>query len=421
MRMRKLWHGQFIVLCVPDEVERKIRAAVDLQDGEPIDASHVLEWTISETHADLSKNFPLWAAQGERSARQQKIRARCREEQIFRMNQQEAEEFLEPEAETLESWYRPSTSIDEDTRIFQWNREDLAVSQVMERCEAHGVRARMGPSLRQEQERESLSEKEHERQVQRPEPADPANHPIHPDLVKFVQTGILTLDSPAFMPAFQTLKNTSAVQHVDTAQLPTDLIATLDYMQTIQSDENTGCNDSYQRPTESVLTSHGVGKRTRHLVIISPHEAQELLPKLRTSTCVVLYIYFRRLNPAYPALDGLTLFTVPQLPEGWQLLDDLRLQLNLFPGQLYFNSLQDYRDTCDMLSLSWKSSENDGTVQADSFIKYNVGDTHYRFTTSPAQFLKMILTKIRSDYDTIDGSHWGTVSAGDILTEKVFS
>jgi hypothetical protein len=288
-------------------------------------------------------------------------------------------------------------------------------------CEAYGVHLHMGPSLRQEQERELSSEKEHERQVQRREPADPTNHHIHPDLVKFVQTGILTLNLPAFLPAFQTLKNTSAAQHVDMTQLPTDLIATLDYMETIQSNGNTGCNDSYQRPTEWVLTSHGVGKRTRHLVLISPHEAQELLPKLRTSTCVVLHLYSPRLNPAYPALDGLTLFTVPQLPEGWQLRNDLRLQLNLFSGQLYFNSLQDYRDTCDMLSLSWKSTEDDGTVQADSFIKYNVGDTRYRFTTSPVQFLKVFLTKIRRDCNTIDRSHWGRVLAGDILTEKEFN
>jgi hypothetical protein len=133
MRMRKLGDGQSIVLCIPDEVERKIRTAVYLHDGKPIDSSHVLQWAISETQADLSKNLPLWAEQGERSARQQKIRTRCRGEQGFRKNQQEAEEFSEPEAETLESRYIPSTSIGEDTRMSQWDRADPAVSQIIER------------------------------------------------------------------------------------------------------------------------------------------------------------------------------------------------------------------------------------------------------------------------------------------------
>ncbi|KAH6985583.1 hypothetical protein EDB80DRAFT_550749, partial [Ilyonectria destructans] len=194
-----------------------------------------------------------------------------------------------------------------------------------------------------------------------------------------------------FINAFRALKNTSAAEHLDVSQFPSDILW--------------------------ILTSSGGSQGVERLVIISPYEAQELMPQMKTSKHVFLHVYAPRPNLALLPLDELKLYTFPHLGADWRLPRYLRLQLNLFAGQLYFDSFDDYTETCEQMSLAWKPAEEGMTVEADGFIAREPNDPRARFRQSPVAFLKVLLTKLRRDSEEIDKTHWGKILGGEILRE----
>ena len=196
---------------------------------------------------------------------------------------------------------------------------------------------------------------------------------------------------------------------------------TADYSRTVKLAGKNPCADSYQRPIQWILTSIGESQTVLHLIIISPYEAQELMPDIEKSKFVFLHLYAPRPSLAFPPLDALKLYTIPPLRPGWQLPCHLRLQLNLFAGQLYFASFQDYKKTCDSLSLAWKPTEEGTVVEADGFIVRGLDDLETGIRRSPVKFLKLLLTKIRRDCKGIDKTHWGRILGGEILRELDFT
>lgn len=135
--------------------------------------------------------------------------------------------------------------------------------------------------LQEEQERELFPDIEQERQVQKPAPAQPAEHHIHPDLITFVSTDILINGSQAYKPAFETLRNTSAAAHLDGSQFPHGLLVTADFASTVQVFDASYISDVCQRPVQWILTNTGdstsSNNTVKHLMIMSPYEAQGLL------------------------------------------------------------------------------------------------------------------------------------------------
>jgi len=95
------------------------------------------------------------------------------------------------------------------------------------------------------------------------------------------------------------------------------------------------------------------------MVIISPFEANNLMPQIETSTAVHLHLYAPRSNLAFQPLDHLKLYTVPALPADWTVPVELVLQINLFAGQLYFRSYNEYKAACEFLGLAWQLMDGD--------------------------------------------------------------
>jgi len=424
MRMRKLGKGQSVVFCIPEEIQSKIYMAAGNPNDVGITVSDVLIWAISETYADLRRSMPLWAMQGARFERQKAIWAEATSSSGVSMSLQQAERFLEDEAQTLEYRYKPSaatrTTLDQP-HLFSNSEGSPYLTDIRKRCKEFDILHFKSSTLQEEQERELSPEIEQERQVERPHPAEPESHHLHRDVTSFVATGRIPLRSPAFIPAFQTLSNTSAADHFDVNEFPSSVLATADYKRTVRLAGRYPCADSYQRPIQWILTSTRGGQAVEDLVIISPYEAQELILDIEKSKSVSLHLYAPQPNLDFPALDELKLYTVPPLGADWQLPCHLRLQLNLFAGQLYFGSSSDYRETCEILSLAWKHTEEGITVEADGFIVWKCGDPKYRFKKSPVKFLKTLLTKIRRDCEGIDKTHWGRILGGEIIESSDFS
>jgi hypothetical protein len=361
----------------------------------------------------------LWAVQGERFEHQRTICGEITDEQSHQLSLEEAKMLLEVEAQSIEDRYRPRL-ITQTIPNTPSSSKSRAILEIQKRCKEFDCPGTQQSALLEEQERELSPETEQERQVQMPHPADPRKHTLHPDVVEYVESGRIPSSSSAFIPAFQTLRNTSAANNFDVNEFPEGILTTLDYRDTITLSGNASLLDSYQRPVQWILSTTGTGNTVLRLVIISPHEAQELMPSIESSNHVTLHLYASRPNLAHSPLDSLKLYPTPLIREDWQLPSPIRLLLNVFSGQLYFTSYDDYEETCRMLSLSWQSTEHGTVVEADGFITYSACDKERVFTKSPVKFLKILLTKIRRDCQGIDKTHWGRIFFRERLLKRDF-
>ena len=425
MRMRKLGKGQSVVFCVPEEIKTKILARTFKPDNASIDVSDVLSWAISETCIDIRRSMPLWAAQGQRFEHQSAIWAEARTEGDILMPKGQADKFLENETQSLEDRYRPCSSTD-GTSFVQVS-QNKNINLIIERCREFNNLEFNSATLQEEQERELSPEIEQERQVQKPAPAQPAAHYIHPDLITFVSTGIPISGSKAYKPAFEVLRNTSAAAHLDVSQFPHDLLVTADFARTVQVFGTSYISDAYQRPVQWILTSTSgwtsSNNTVKHMMIISPYEAQEVLPDVRKSKTATLHLYAPRPNLGFRTLDGLDLYTVPARPGTRVLPRRLVVQLNLFAGQLYLGSFKEYIEVCAFLGLAWEKAEEGCIVAADGFIMQDgsgLGTSESTFSDSPVKFLKVLMTKIRRNCEGVDKTHMGRILDGRLLCQSDF-
>ncbi|KAE8334599.1 hypothetical protein BDV24DRAFT_170024 [Aspergillus arachidicola] len=423
MRMRKLGKGQSVVFCVPDEIKAKIQLVTRKESGARIEVSDVLRWAISETWFDLRRSMPLWAVQGERFAYQSQLWRSIDRDGTQTMSVDQAHAFLEPESESLEYRYRPKQP--RTPFISSRLEQDETVDLIQTRCRQFDNLDFTSTQLQEEQERELAPEIEQERQVQRPPSAKPARHYVHQDIISFVSTGILKQPSDAYEAAFHTLRDTSAAAHLDISQFPHGLLVTADFARTVQvPDGSHFVSDLYQRSVQWVLTSTGHpssgGTVVKSMMIISPFEANQLQPKVRASIAVRMHLYAPRQIQGYSSLDSLTLYTVPGGSSIVEIPILLRLQLNLFAGQLYIGSYSEYCEICDFLGVASCKTPEHLTVAADGFIIEGHTESKSTFHQSPLKFLKVLLSQIRKDGQEIDKTHLGKILDGKLLHPDEF-
>ncbi|GFG19284.1 hypothetical protein IFM5058_09909, partial [Aspergillus udagawae] len=335
-----------------------------------------------------------------------------------------ASEFLEPESQSLEDRYRPRRG--DAPVLHHQSNESTAMCLISERCREFDDLNFASAQLREEQEREFAPEIEQERQIERPPPATPNQHSLHADLLAFVSTGILKEQSSAYRPAFEALRNTSAARYLDVSQFPSGLRVTADFATTIQLRKGSSClSDTYQRPVQWVLT-HSIydstsGKRNAsQVMIISPYEAMHLLPEVRRSTGATIHLYAPRQNLSFVPLDRLDLYNIPSRPDSIDIPDDLKMQLNLFAGQLYIASYREYLTLCDTLGVASVATPENFSVAADGFILRGNVTSKSTFSQSPLKFLKVLLSQIRKDGQDISKTHMGKILDGKLLELRDF-
>ncbi|KIW82284.1 hypothetical protein Z517_05311 [Fonsecaea pedrosoi CBS 271.37] len=422
MRMRKLGQGQSVVFCVPKEIERQFLSQKKAPESTDIGVPDVLCWAITETWADTRRSIPLWALQGRRFEHQRQLWATAGTEEEV-MSRRHAERFLEEEAQTLEDRYRPS--IANDTPAFMQANHNINLRRIEDRCREFHTLEHSTATLREEQERELSPEIVQEREVQRPAPAEPALHRIHADVKAFVMNGAIKNRSNAFKPAFETLRQTSAASHLDLSQFPCGILTTVDFASTVQSLGQSSLLDSYQRPVQWILTSIGDGRdnNIKHVVIISPYEAQMLLTDIRSSTRVTLHLYAPRPNLGIRPIDGLDLYRVTAMLTPSTLSRQYVYQLNLFAGQLYLDSFQEYVEVCTLLGVASEAAKEGSTIAADGFIIRDCnGQVHSAstFRDSPVSCLRVLMTKIRKNCEEIGKTHMGAILGGRLLSPSDF-
>lgn len=410
MRMRSLGKGQSVVFCVPEDVQTKINAQRSVPKASAIEVSHVLVWAVSETWKDLRRSMPIWATQGRRFQNHKDLYHGAS------TTVKDAEQLLEIEAKSLEAMYRPMTQNGPGKAQFDiWDTSNESIKQIVNRCEEFDVMNFDEANLQEEQERELAHEIEEERQLELPPPMHGEDHRISEGLLELIKHGDFLPQSKGLLPAFRELATCSPAQLFDLSQFPNDLLVTWDFVHTVKGATNpfiiSNVLDSYQRPVQWVV-SFGPQDDLR-LLIISPFEANQLLADIRQSPHVTLHLYAPRTNMAYEPLDDMDLYTIGKPFRKGSISRSSIFQLNLFAGQLYFRSFEEYVELCECLGLAWTAAKDDEKHQADGFVVSSVGK--WGLKNSPISFLKVFLTKIRLQCEGIGKTHMGKVVDGTLL------
>ncbi|KAM0718943.1 hypothetical protein Q7P37_006015 [Cladosporium fusiforme] len=419
MRMRKLGKGQSVVFCVSPEIQSKIRENKAFKAGSSINTADVLHWSISETHTETSRSMPLWAVQGERFLRQEKIWQSMNDGDDTSLTTLGTTALLEEEAQNLDHRYRPRDREDQVARLS--SSADVDMEKIANRCRLFRNLRFNASSLQEEQERELSPEIEQEPQFEKIPPAVPADHYLHSDVKLFANTGEIKLNTLAYMPAFDSLKYTSAAGEIALSQLNGNrkLLATADFATTIKRENVSFQSDAFQKHVHWVLTRRlsGSSSNVDYAMIISEYEANQLLPLMKDSKRVTLHSYKARCNAAYNALDKLDLFALSANPTPHAVPRPLSMQLSLFAGQLYISSYADYLEICNFLGIcTTNESEQQGwKVGTDGFI---LGDAQGKaggasgLTKSPMSFFKVLMSRIRRNGDGISKTDMGRLLEG---------
>ena len=412
--MRKLGHGHSIMFFAPPAVDRNIRiVAAKTDPNAEVTTADIICWAIQETWTDIQQRAPYWAQQG--MSHELRYGAWSRYCNNDLTPEQLSDAWLQPEQRSLADLYAPRESKNA--------HHDLSVLDpaIRQRCKDLGVLSLPSARMDEEQEREVNREREREREVELPPKAEPAKHFLHPDVVAFVRTGIIPpLHSDgAFLPVFATLERSSAATRDADVWSPS-IMATADFCRTIKLESTRGTMDQYLRPVQWILS------RKNHcdqaLVLLSPFEADRLMPDIRASEHVHLHLYAPRTSQRIKPSDDLRLYSIPPLPSDWTTPLDLMDQLNVFSGQLYLRDYGSYLRLCRFLGAPISTTEvpNDTTIRRNLFnIPGSFEENEITFMGSPLPCV-MALLAIRSRGRAFSHTHMGKILQGQLLQETDF-
>ncbi|QDS77180.1 hypothetical protein FKW77_001966 [Venturia effusa] len=419
MRLRKLAHGQSVMLCAPHEIHNKIVECSGRSNLTTVGVEDVLIWSMSNTHEFTRKCVPLWSIQGLRHLKR---------DIFWHSDAANPKAILEPEAKSLATWYQAR----ESEESAQWLRsfgDDIIegrpteVEAIRQKMEDFGTVSINSAALQEEQERELSPESEQERQQEPTPKMAPAKSIVGEDLARMVKQGWLNPKSETFVPAFQSLTSTRASDSFNLRTWPSGLFVTKDFSLTVQA-AKWQKQDQFIRSVQWILSC----PKSNTLAIISPAEANKLHPLIRVQDKITLHVYSPRIKDSMSPLDDLSYCAVPSRsasdpsPELY-----LRIQLNLFAGQLYFKDRREYESACRFLGLAFRAPEPGVSVTADGFVAKKDREKYdpemARICTikkSPVTMLRRLM-ECRRKGQPYAKTHMGALLDGKLLKDNAFS
>lgn len=421
MRMRELGQGQSVMFMAPVEVDRSIKRVAGMKSDGEVKVLDIIRWTMLETTADIQHHLPHWAHQG---ARYEGRKAAWPQSATVDALTVEALKpaWLQIEARSLQSLYGLRRAALLNQAVSMLPPEVGIAPDLRRRCEILGVVSLPDERVEEEQEREVNHEVEMERQIERPPKATPAEHQVPSNYLRnFIRTGVIPNNSPGFVPVFSPLYGTSA-DPGDRRLWSNYLLATKDFSTTISRSSYNSIQ--YLRPVNWIVSSETKGNVV--LVVFSPWEINELLPKIRQSTKVHLHLYSPRVAKSQKSFEDLKFYCIPRLPASWKPPSpDQIIQLNIWAGQLYLPHLESYVQICKFFGICTKEACDDDAIQVqpDGFIlpRHRQGTMYSscRFTESPLPFLKEIISLRRKGMSFLT-THMGKITHARFLHDQDF-
>lgn len=181
--------------------------------------------------------------------------------------------------------------------------------------------------------------------------------------------------------------------------------------------------DSFLRPVYWVI-SYKKGVRVDS-VILSPYKTQELLPLVRQYKHVILHVYCPRLSASIRTLEDLSFCAVPAVPESWSTPTIVK-QLNLFAGQLYIRTYEEYESLYGFLGLCSQPPDDHIEVACDGFITLPnrpwsdvIMAPTCLFMISPVAFLRIFMA-LRRKGQSFTASHFGRILNRELISRGHF-
>ncbi|KAI9432009.1 hypothetical protein H4582DRAFT_1999905 [Lactarius indigo] len=355
---------------------------------------------MHETCEDISHHLPHWAQQGVDHHRRFSAYKQYRSTGDLTALKGA---WLQRESRTLEEMYDP-VSRAQNAGLY---RETKDIPSLRRRLDLLGVTQLADVRMAEEQEREVNHEVERERQVERPPKVEPATHDTCNDIRTFVRTGELPRRLTHIIPLLAPTGIDNALD--STTEWSPSPLATVDFATTTKyqytSDERL---TDYLRPVNWVVSS-GFGKNSV-AIVISPYDANKLLPTIRKSNKVRLHIYAPRVTASMRSFSGLTFHVIPRLPAraAWTAPAHMRTELDLFAGQLYFDSREEYERVCVLFALRM-AHPGAKQIEVDGFVRpeYRTGEGSPFSVSMIATFKR--LTGLRRKGMGYDKTHLGRV------------
>ncbi|CAE6369586.1 unnamed protein product [Rhizoctonia solani] len=396
--MRKLGHGQSVIFAAPPEIDVQVRHACPNSLGRDaaISALDVLRWTLLQTCEDMRHHVSHWAQQGIEFDRRNQAEQQYEKTRVISALQKG---WTTPESRSLEEMYG-ALSHEALRSKPTFTQRALDIPELRRSLDYLGIKRLENPSMDEEQEREVSHEVEQEQETQRPPKGMPAVHSVHPDIKRFVRTGILRTNTSGILPLFHSFCASNPQISSSWSRL---LFASADFLKTLILYPTDQLSD-YMRPVNWILSGPGDVR-----VVLSPHEVNELLPVIRKSSTIRLHIYAPRDSISMRSFSDLQFYSIPASLgrfEHPRPLSVPQLQLDLFAGQLYFSSYQDYAFLCASLGLffSAKDASRGIEIGSDGFVKpehrYRLVSRHpayldCKFKSTPIPALKDLIGRRR--------------------------
>lgn len=412
--MRNLGHGQSVCCFVPPEVQNSILKFKVSSHGK-IDISDVIRWTLEQTIWHIERDRSLWVAKGLDHTNRRLAHSHLLAEvgskdadSIIRSNALSGylKTVRKREAKTLREMY--SESQEKATHLPAGiinNRDDPIACVLLSEWRGLDESTRHIANLHEEQEREVAHEVHQTNDIERPKRATPCHHEVDKRVTDFIQSGSVEEIGRA-KQVFGTLQNTSVKAHIP-YWLKAPVYASGDFIRTVKDD----CYDEYLRPVNWVLVGDGTFP---DLMLISPFEANELLPRMRDCPLVSLNIYSPRISKSMPpALSQLTFLRIGGPTHQSSPKAESLTVLNLFAGSLCFQSYQEYQNLCEFLGLvGGRTVLQPGViVSSDGFVdpasRELLGWGECVFANSPMPLIRALLSIRRKgcDWDRTDMGH----------------
>ncbi|KAG9568088.1 hypothetical protein KCU71_g3382, partial [Aureobasidium melanogenum] len=433
MRLRQLGEGQSLCFIAPTEVHRSICDMKGCEYDTALTSFDVLAWSINESCRALETAKPLRTMQGLEYLRQQKVinQHLPSKSPSTSVTANKAgtkrfwSEIQENESRSLELLYGVHAEhISVAERWLDRGSSNLMMQHLICQFDSTEKATVEDCNIDNEQEREIAHEIEREVGVELSPPAFPCQHAISEGICRYIETGKSSdLEECGVMRAFAALRDTSAArtlkrQNIDPAVF--DLWVSHDFWLAVDLPQSSP-RDHYMPPVNWVLRS----TKNNSLLIVSPFEANELLPQIKKSRKTALHTFAPRVNKAMVSFSDLSFYTLTSNSSVRPFSAGAVRALNLFAGSLYLGSKSKYEALRGTLGLvSQQSITQDINVQSDGFV-----DPEDRrkirslrscpFSKSPVPFLKEVIM-LRRNGQEFDHTHMGHLLGGKELTSSAF-
>ncbi|KAL8827109.1 MAG: hypothetical protein Q9170_007144 [Blastenia crenularia] len=369
MRLRQLGHGQSLMFVAPPEVHQEI--AKNTPEMEP-NGLHVIKWALEQSCMQIERNQPLWITQGLNYYRRREAMEQISNGLLTLTEnpmteagalsiQDSGQQVVEHEAQSLRDLYAPEAMREEkELSLVSSSRlkSDSNIKEMVELWDKIDPQATRGAQIFEEHEREVAQEVEQETQIERPPKATPEIRKLDPRIRAYICSAT-SATFVHFVPVSQAI-----LQHSSSAGLLKARSKAWNHVRVsrdfavIVKRHKASPIDNFVRPVHWLLLSKE--PQVQGVLLISQYEVNQLFNEIHNpSSSVALIRYEPRVTNTMLPIDKAIVHALPDARKAWETLSpEIRQELHLFAGQLYFTTFQEYESLHESLPTEFAAPLN---------------------------------------------------------------